>query len=77
MLHCGEDDILLDDSIRYGQGIEREGGTSEVHTWQGMVHVFPSNVAMLKAAKEALDSIGGFLRQSLFSNSTPAGVNTK
>jgi len=28
-----------------------------------MIHVFPSNVATLQAAKEALDDIGDFLRQ--------------
>ena len=28
-----------------------------------MTHVFPSNVALLHAAKEALDDIGNFLRQ--------------
>jgi hypothetical protein len=30
-----------------------------------MVHVFPSNVAVLKAAKEALDDIGEFLKSQL------------
>jgi hypothetical protein len=30
--------------------------------WQGMVHVFPANLALLRAAVEALDVIGEFLR---------------
>jgi hypothetical protein len=30
-----------------------------------MIHVFPSNVPLLHAAKEALDDIGDFLRQQL------------
>jgi acetyl esterase/lipase len=54
----GEDEILLDDSLRYGERLEREGGTVQVHTWEGMIHVFPSNVATPQAAKEALDDIG-------------------
>ena len=63
-MHVGEDDVLLDDSVRYGERLERAGGTIQVHTWQGMTHVFPSNVA-LQAAKEALDDIGDFLNRQL------------
>ena len=62
-IHLGEDEILLDDSLRYGERLELEGGTVQVHTWDGMIHVFPSNVAVLHAAKEALDDIGDFLRK--------------
>jgi acetyl esterase/lipase len=54
----GEDEILFDDSLRYGERLEREGGsTIQVHALEGMIHVFPSNVATLQAAKEALDDI--------------------
>jgi acetyl esterase/lipase len=63
-MHVGEDDVLLDDSVRYGERFERAGGTIQVHTWQGMTHVFPSNVA-LQAAKEALDDIGDFLNRRM------------
>jgi monoterpene epsilon-lactone hydrolase len=63
-MHVGEDDVLLDDSIRYGERFERAGGTIQVHSWEGMTHVFPSNVALL-AAKEALDDIGDFLNRQL------------
>jgi acetyl esterase/lipase len=62
-IHVGEDEILLEDSLRYGERLEREGGTIQVHTWQGMIHVFPSNIAVLHSANEALDDIGDFLRQ--------------
>jgi acetyl esterase/lipase len=64
-VHVGEDEILLDDSVRYGERLENDGGTIQVHTWQGMTHVFPSSVSLLQAAKEALDDIGDFLRQQL------------
>jgi len=63
VMHMGEDDILLDDALRYGERFESAGGAIEVHAWEGMIHVFPSNVAELKAAPEALDQIGGFLRR--------------
>jgi epsilon-lactone hydrolase len=64
-MDVGEDDVLLDDSVRYGERFEKAGGTIEVHTWQGMMHVFPSNVSQLMAAKEALDEIGHFLKSRL------------
>jgi epsilon-lactone hydrolase len=62
-IHVGDDEILLDDSLRYGERLEREGGTIQVHTWEGMIHVFPSNIEVLHAAGEALDDIGAFLQQ--------------
>jgi acetyl esterase/lipase len=64
-IHVGEDDVLLDDSVRYGERFEQAGGTIQVHTWQGMMHVFLSNVALLKAATEALDDVGNFLKTQL------------
>ncbi|MEO7039307.1 MAG: alpha/beta hydrolase [Gemmatimonadaceae bacterium] len=64
-IHVGEDEILLDDSLRYARKLDQLGGTSEVHSWKGMVHVFPSNVAHLKASIDALDDIAGFLRVRL------------
>jgi epsilon-lactone hydrolase len=64
-MHVGENDVLLDDSLRYAERLEQAGGTIEVHTWQGMMHVFPSNVALLRAAQEALDDIGDFIQSRL------------
>jgi monoterpene epsilon-lactone hydrolase len=71
-MHVGEDDVLLDDSVRYGKRFEQVGGTIQVHTWQGMIHVFPSNVALLRAAKEALNNVGDFLKWQLLGE--PAAV---
>ena len=62
MFHVGEDEILLDDSRRFANRIEAAGGVAQLHIWEGMTHVFPSNVS-LRAAKDALDEIGAFLRQ--------------
>jgi hypothetical protein len=69
----GEDEVLLDDSLRYGERIEIQGGTVQIHTWQGMTHVFPSNVALLHAAREALDDMGNFLRQQFVDDPDDAG----
>ena len=61
-LHVGEDEILLDDSRRFAERIGIVGGSAQLHVWQGMVHVFPANIELLQAAREALDDIGEFLR---------------
>jgi monoterpene epsilon-lactone hydrolase len=31
-MHAGEDEVLLDDSLRYGERLENAGGTVQVHT---------------------------------------------
>lgn len=65
LLHVGEDEILLDDSRRFAKQIDAIGGPVQLHVWQGMVHVFPSNLELLQTAGEALDSTGEFLRSYL------------
>lgn len=61
-IHVGSDEILLDDSQRYADAVHRSGGDVDLHVWAGMVHVFPASVALLDAAKDALDRIGAFAR---------------
>jgi len=59
LFHVGEDEILLDDSRRFTERVGTVGGFAQLHIWQGMIHVFPSNLELLQAAREALDDIGG------------------
>ena len=65
LLHVGEDEILLDDARRYADLLANSGSSAELHVWQGMAHVFPANVALLHAAREALNLAGDFLRRNL------------
>lgn len=65
LLHVGEDEILLDDARRYADLLARSGSPAELHVRQGMVHVFPANLAVLHAAREALDITANFLRRNL------------
>jgi acetyl esterase/lipase len=60
LFHVGEDEILLDDSHRVAERIYAADGLAQLHIWEGMTHVFPSNFA-LQAAQEALDIMGRFL----------------
>jgi len=65
LLQVGDDEILLDDARRYADRLRAAGSSAELHVWKGMVHVFPANIALLQAAREALDGIGVFLRRHL------------
>jgi monoterpene epsilon-lactone hydrolase len=67
LLHVGEDEILLDDACRFADHLKRAGTPYELHVWKGMVHVFPANLALLQAAREALEDIGQFLRRHICS----------
>jgi epsilon-lactone hydrolase len=56
-------EILLDDARRYAHLLVNSGRAAELHVWEGMVHVFPANLVLLQAAREALDLAGEFLRR--------------
>jgi epsilon-lactone hydrolase len=62
---AGAPPILLDDARRYADWSSKSGSEVELHIWQGMAHVFPANLAILEAAREALDIAGEFLRRNL------------
>ena len=64
-IHVGEDEVLLDDAVRYGEAVRAAGGTCEVHSWEGMAHVFPSALGTFAASELALADLGGFLRACL------------
>lgn len=65
MIHVGNDEVLLDDSVRYAEQVERAGGNVDLHVWEGMLHVFTSSIAVLEAARQANEGIGSFLAAHL------------
>ncbi|MEG3089277.1 alpha/beta hydrolase fold domain-containing protein [Sphingomonas sp. PB4P5] len=65
-IDVGDDEVLLDDTLRFHALADAaQRPPCDVHVWKGMIHVFPANVGMLKAAPEALDGVGAFLRDAL------------
>jgi len=60
-IDVGDAEVLLDDAVRFAEKADQAGVSGEVHIWDGMVHVFPSNIAMLEASAAALQGIGDFL----------------
>jgi epsilon-lactone hydrolase len=69
-IYVGDDEVLLDDSLRYAEIATKAGVDARVDVWEGMPHGFPINIGKLKAAAQALDAMGAFLSERL---QTPAG----
>jgi len=61
----GDDEVLLDDSRRYIERMVAARGDAHLDIWMGMPHGFVAGIGRLKAAAQALDAIGGFLRPRL------------
>jgi len=70
-IHVGDDEVLLDDSLRYGERAVAAGVDARVDVWMGMPHGFPASIGRLKAAAQALDAIGAFLAERLQAHASP------
>jgi monoterpene epsilon-lactone hydrolase len=64
-VHVGDDEVLLDDSVRFVDRALAAGVDAQLDVWEGMVHGFPGSVGQLSASTQALQQIGSFLRQRL------------
>lgn len=60
-IDVGEDEVLLDDSLRYGERLQAAKLEGEAHVWAGMPHVFPAALGRLAAAETCLTEVGAFL----------------
>jgi len=64
-IDVGDDEVLLDDSLRYVERAVAAGVDARADVWIGMPHGFPGSIGRLKAAAQALDAIGAFLTEKL------------
>jgi epsilon-lactone hydrolase len=60
-IYVGDDEVLLDDSLRYVERAVAATVDARVDVWMGMPHGFPGSIGKLMAAAQALDAIGTFL----------------
>jgi epsilon-lactone hydrolase len=60
LLQVGDDEILLSDSVRLAEAVQRRGGQAELNVWDGMWHVWPM-YAELPEADAALREMAEFL----------------
>ena len=70
-IHVGDDEVLLDDSLRYAERAATAGVDARVDVWMGMPHGFPASIGKLKAAAPALDALGAFLTERLKAHASP------
>ena len=64
-IDVGNDELVLDDALRFHHLAATAGHACDVHVWEGRVHVFPATFAMLDAAATALGDAASFLRDTL------------
>jgi acetyl esterase/lipase len=67
-IQVGSDEILLDDSVRWGERMRDAGVAAEVEVWPRMPHVWQLSARMLPEGREAIRRIGVFLRKKLDGN---------
>ncbi|HTZ60035.1 MAG TPA: alpha/beta hydrolase fold domain-containing protein [Acidobacteriaceae bacterium] len=62
-VHVGNDEVLLDDSVRFAERQSPQEWMHEVDVWEGMAHGFLGSVGSLGAPTESLNLIGEFLTE--------------
>jgi len=67
-IDVGDDEVLLDDSLRFVERAIAAGVDARAYVWMGMPHGFPASIGRLKAAAQALDAIGAFLAEKLIAH---------
>jgi acetyl esterase/lipase len=70
LIQVGDHEILLDDSILFGEKARAAGVQVEVEVWQGMFHVFQLYADILPEARQALVHVAQFVRARLETNPT-------
>jgi acetyl esterase/lipase len=67
----GDDEVLLDDSVRFVARAVAAGVDARLDAWRGMPHGFIGTIGQTQAAAGALSAIGEFLSSRL----SPASAN--
>ncbi|HEX8812659.1 MAG TPA: alpha/beta hydrolase [Terracidiphilus sp.] len=65
---AGEDEVLLDDSVRLVERAAATGVDARLDIWEGMAHGFLGGIGQFAASAEALDFIGTFLTERFASD---------
>jgi len=75
--HVGDDEVLLDDSVRFVDRALAAGVDAQLDVWEGMAHGFPGSVGQLSASTEALQQIGSFLAERLTTSGGEASFSAR
>jgi acetyl esterase/lipase len=72
LIHVGDDEILLSDSVRMADHIHAAGGEVELKIWDDMWHVFQFFVGQMPESDEAIADIAAFLKSKFSAAESPA-----
>lgn len=62
LIHVGDHETLLDDSIRFGERARDAGVDIEVDVWPEMIHVWHAFAPLLPEATQAVDKLAAFIK---------------
>jgi len=63
LVHVGDEEVLLDDSVRFVDRALAAGVDAQLDIWEGMVHGFQGSIGQLSASTQALQQLGSFLSE--------------
>lgn len=64
-IDIGDDEVLLDEALKYETRATQAGVSVSLNIWKGMPHVFQTGIGRFIAADQSLNAIGQFLHQHL------------
>lgn len=62
LIQVGSNEVLLDDAVRLNKLAKKAGVDSTLDVWDGQVHVWPLMSKLIPEARQALQSIGTFIK---------------
>ncbi len=65
LIHVGDADTLLDDSIRLADKARADGVDVELEVWEDMIHVWHFYAQMIPEGHQAVQKVGAFIRDRL------------
>ena len=65
LIHVGTAETLLDDSTRLAERAKAAGVDVTLEPWDDMIHVWQFMASMLPEGQQAIDRIGGFVREHI------------
>lgn len=63
LIQAGENEVLIDDARRLAEKLKNSGTRAELEIWNGMFHVWHYFAKYLPEGRDAIQSIGNFIRR--------------
>lgn len=66
LIHVGNDEVVLDDSVRLAERAQAAGTAVTLKVWEGMWHVFQALAVMLPEGRDSIAELGAFVKLHVF-----------